>query len=159
MVQSIRNNSIHPIYVKYKNKLVKVNIFNGIRPASIEDLPIIQNLEDNFASGDKVQLFTKKGKYFLYPPEQLSDKSLRFCRVINIQGNTLRLQTKEDEFRTCNITDVTDIISPHPLHEYQPGDYVIGRIIGEKGICLRKSVVVDGFAGNMKEVLERYRDD
>lgn len=32
----------------------------------------------------------------MYPPEQLSDKSLKFCRVIAIHGNSLRLQTKKD---------------------------------------------------------------
>ena len=76
--------------------MVKINIFDGIRPASLEDLPIIQNIKDNFAVGEKVHLFSKKGKYYLYPPEQMSDKNLRFGRVINIQGNSMRIQTKED---------------------------------------------------------------
>jgi hypothetical protein len=88
-----------------------------------------------------VQLYFKKGKHFLYPPEQLSDKSLRFGRIVSIQGNNLRLQTKEGEFKTCHITDVTDTVSPHPLHEHQVGDFVVGRVTGEKGICLRMSVV------------------
>lgn len=45
VIQSINSKSIHPIYVKLKNnKLVKINIFDGIRPASLDDLPIIQDL-------------------------------------------------------------------------------------------------------------------
>lgn len=108
---------------------MKISIFDGIRPASLEDLPIIQDLESNFKVGEKVQVFSKKGKFYLYPPEQLSDKNLRFCRIINIQGNTLRVQIKDDEFRNCHICDVTDLISPHPLHELQVGDYTIGRIV------------------------------
>ena len=44
IIQSVNNKSIHPIYIKIKNKLVKVNIFEGIRPASLEDLPIIQDV-------------------------------------------------------------------------------------------------------------------
>ena len=96
IIQSVSSKSIHPIYVKIKNKLIKVNIFQGIRPASLDDLPIIQDLEGNFTVGDKVQVFHKYGKYYLYPPEQLSDKNLRFCRIISVQGNSLRVQTNEN---------------------------------------------------------------
>ena len=35
VILSIRENSIHPIYVKLKSKLIKINIFDGIRPASL----------------------------------------------------------------------------------------------------------------------------
>ena len=45
IIQSVNSKSIHPIYIKIKNKLVKVSIFEGIRPASQQDLPLIQNLE------------------------------------------------------------------------------------------------------------------
>lgn len=44
IIQSVNNKSIHPIYIKIKNKLVKVNIFEGIRPASLDELPIIQDV-------------------------------------------------------------------------------------------------------------------
>lgn len=146
IIQSINSKSIHPIYVKIKkSKLIKINIFDGIKPASLDDLPIIQDLQSNFKVGEKVQIFAKKGKYYLYPPEQISDKNLRFCRIISVQGNSYRLQTKEDEFRNCHICDVTDIISPHPLHQYQIGEYTIGRIVDDKNICLRQSIVANGF--------------
>lgn len=68
IIQSIKMNSIHPIYVKVKSKHVKISIFDGIRPASLEDLPIIQDLQNNFKVGEKVQVFSKKGKFYLYPP-------------------------------------------------------------------------------------------
>ncbi len=109
--------------------------------------------------GDKVQVYSKKGKHYLYPPEQLSDKNLRYCRIISIQGNFLRVQIKEDEFRNCHICDITDLISPHPLHEYEVGDYTIGRIVNEKQITLRKSLVLNGLPENMKQVAEHYSDD
>jgi hypothetical protein len=48
IIQSLNSNSIHPIYIKIKAKIVKINIFEGIRPASLEDLSIIRNLEDHF---------------------------------------------------------------------------------------------------------------
>lgn len=41
-----------------------------------------------------MQVYSQKGRYYLYPPEQLSDKNLRFCRIISVQGNSLRVQTK-----------------------------------------------------------------
>lgn len=44
VIQSISAKSIHPIYIKLKNKLVKINIFDGIRPASLDDLPVITDL-------------------------------------------------------------------------------------------------------------------
>jgi hypothetical protein len=116
VIQSISGKSIHPIYIKLKNKLVKINIFDGIRPASLDDLPVITDIEANYQVGSRVQVFYKKGKYYLYPPEQLSDKSLRFCRIITIHGNSLRVQTRENEFKNCHICDITDILSPHPLH-------------------------------------------
>lgn len=97
VIQSINSKSIHPIYIKMKsNKLVKINIFDGIRPASIDDLPIIQDIESHYHVGERIQVFYKKGKYYLYPPEQLSDKSLRFGRIIKIHGSSLRVQTKEN---------------------------------------------------------------
>jgi hypothetical protein len=96
IIQSINSKSIHPIYIKLKNKFVKINIFDGIKPASLDDLPIIQDLESNYQVGQRIQVYQKKGQYYLYPPEQLSDKSLRFCRVISIQNNYLRLQIKKD---------------------------------------------------------------
>lgn len=116
VIQSISPKSIHPIYIKLKNRLIKINIFDGIRPASLDDLPIIQDIESNYQVGQRVQVFQKKGQFYLYPPEQLSDKSLRFCRVIGIQNNSLRLQIKKDEFKSCHICDITDLISPFPLH-------------------------------------------
>jgi hypothetical protein len=103
-----------------------------------------------------VQVFSKKGKFYLYPPEQLSDKNLRFCRIINIQGNTYRVQIKDDEFRNCHICDVTDLISPHPLHELQVGDYTIGRIVNDKQITLRSSLIINGLPENMKQIAELY---
>ena len=51
IIHSIRDNSIHPIYIKLKNKLIKINIFDGIRPASLDDLPTIQDIASNFAIG------------------------------------------------------------------------------------------------------------
>lgn len=159
VIQSINSKSIHPIYVKLKNKLVKINIFDGIRPASLDNLPIITDLESHYQVGSRIQVFSKKGKYFLYPPEQLSDKNLRFCRVITIHGNSLRVQTRENEFKNCHICDITDLISPHPLHEYNVGDYTIGRIINEKEITLRKSLVLNGLPQSMKEVVQHYAKD
>jgi hypothetical protein len=153
VIQSISSNSIHPLYIKIRNKLIKVNIFDAIRPASLEDLPIIQDIEGHFKVGESVQVFWKQGKHYLYPPEQLSDKALKFCRVIAIQGNYLRLQTREDEFRSCHICDITDIVSPHPLHEYKVGEYTIGRIVNEKQITLRKSLVLNGLPTTMKQVI------
>lgn len=45
VIQSVSSKSIHPIYIKLKNsKLVKINIFDGIRPASLDDLPIITDI-------------------------------------------------------------------------------------------------------------------
>ncbi len=130
VIMSVSSKSIHPIYIKLKNnKLVKINIFDGIRPASLDDLPIITDIPNHFAVGSRVQVFAKRGKYYLYPPEQLSDKQLRFCRVVAIHGNSLRLQTKENEFKNCHICDITDLVTPYPLHEYQVGDYTIGRIV------------------------------
>ena len=95
VIQSVSAKSIHPIYIKLKNnKLVKINIFDGIRPASLDGLLTITDIEAHFQAGSRVQVFSKKGKYFLYPPEQLSDQSLRFCRVIAVHGNSLRVQTR-----------------------------------------------------------------
>jgi hypothetical protein len=96
VVHSISAKSIHPIYIKLKNKLIKVNIFDGIKPPSIDDLPLITDLESHYQIGSRVQVFSRKGKFYLYPPEQLCDKELRFCRIVAIQGNLLRVQTKEN---------------------------------------------------------------
>ena len=45
IIQSIDKNSINPIYVKIKQKIVKISVFSGIKPAALSSLPIIQNLE------------------------------------------------------------------------------------------------------------------
>jgi hypothetical protein len=116
LIQSVTSKSIHPIYIKLKNKLVKINIFDGVRPASLDDLPLITDIEGHYQAGSRVQVFSKKGKHYLYPPEQLSDKNLRFCRIIAIHGNSYRVQTRENEFRNCHICDITDLVSPYPLH-------------------------------------------
>ena len=68
VIQSIQSKSIHPLYIKIKNKLIKLNIFEGIRPASLENLPIVQDLQSHYQIGERIQIFQKKGKYFLYPP-------------------------------------------------------------------------------------------
>lgn len=34
-IQSVNTKSIHPIYIKIKNRMAKISIFDGIRPASI----------------------------------------------------------------------------------------------------------------------------
>ena len=45
IIQSIGVNSINPIYVRIKhNKIVKISVFSGIKPAALSNLPIIQNL-------------------------------------------------------------------------------------------------------------------
>jgi rRNA biogenesis protein RRP5 len=106
-----------------------------------------------------VQVFSKKGKHFLYPPEQLSDKNLRFCRVIKVHGNSLRVQTRENEFKNCHVCDITDLVTPFPLHEYQVGDYTIGRIVSDKEITLRKSLVLNGLPQTMKDVVQYYGED
>jgi len=38
IIQSVNTKSIHPIYVKLKSKIVKISIFTGILPASVEAL-------------------------------------------------------------------------------------------------------------------------
>ena len=74
-IQSIEMNSINPIYIRLKNnKIIKICVFDGIKPAALSNLPMIQNLSENFEIGQKVKIFRKKNKYYLYPPEQLSDK-------------------------------------------------------------------------------------
>ena len=97
IIQSIDKNSINPIYVRLKNnKIVKICVFDGIKPAALSSLPIIQNLEDHFEINQKIKIFRKKNKYYLYPPEQLSDKELRICRVVAQQGSQLRLQIQQN---------------------------------------------------------------
>lgn len=91
-IASIDPKSINPIYIKLRTKLVKISIFNGIRPASVQDLPIIKNLTENFEVGQKIRVFRKGKEYFLYPPEQLSDKNLKICKVVGQKGSILRLQ-------------------------------------------------------------------
>lgn len=60
IIQSVNPNSINPIYIKIKNKIVKISAFTGIKPASLESLPIIQNLAENYQIGQKVTVFRKK---------------------------------------------------------------------------------------------------
>lgn len=158
VIHSISAKSIHPIYIKLKNKLIKVNIFDGIKPPSIDDLPLITDLESHYQIGSRVQVFSRKGKFYLYPPEQLCDKDLRFCRIVAIHGNSLRVQTKENQFKNCHICNITDLISPYPLHEYQVGDYTIGRVISEKEITLCKSFILNGIPKNMKDVVKNYSE-
>lgn len=43
-IQSIDTKSINPIYIKIRQKLVKISIFNGICPPSLLDLHKIINL-------------------------------------------------------------------------------------------------------------------
>ena len=64
VVHSISAKSIHPIYIKLKNKLIKVNIFDGIKPPSIDDLPLITDLESHYQIGSRVQVFSRKGKLY-----------------------------------------------------------------------------------------------
>lgn len=91
---SIVHNSINPIYIQLREKIViKISIFKGIKPASLNNLSVIQNLSENFEVGQKVRVFRKGKEYFLYPPEQLSDKDLRICRVVSFKGSFVRLQT------------------------------------------------------------------
>jgi hypothetical protein len=58
-IQSIDTKSINPIYIKLRQKLVKISIFNGICPPSLLDLHKILNLEDNYKVGDHVKVFRK----------------------------------------------------------------------------------------------------
>jgi hypothetical protein len=58
-IQSIDTKSINPIYIKLRQKLVKISIFNGICPPSLLDLHKIINLEDNYKVGDSVKVFRK----------------------------------------------------------------------------------------------------
>ena len=91
-IVSIDQKSIHPIYVQLKSRLVKISIFNGIKPAALGNLPIIRDLKSQFEVGQQVRVFRKGKEFFLYPPEQLSDKNLRICRVVSQKGAFLRLQ-------------------------------------------------------------------
>lgn len=50
-------------------------------------------------------------------------------------------------------------MTPHPLHEYQVGDYTIGRIVSDKEITLRKSLVMNGLPQSMKDVVQYYSED
>lgn len=60
-IASVDPKSIHPIYIKLKSTLVKISVFNGIRPPSVQDLPIIKDLATNFQVGQKIRVF-RKGK-------------------------------------------------------------------------------------------------
>lgn len=151
VIMSVNVGSIHPIYVKIKHKLVKIDAFSGIVPASLEALPVLQNIPEHFEVNKRVPLYKKKKGYSLYPPEQLCDPELRICRIVSRQGCSLRVQISCDEFRNCHICDVSDIISPYPLADFNVGSYAIGRIIDDKYICLRKTIVVNGFPKNMQE--------
>jgi hypothetical protein len=135
--------------VKLRTKLVKISIFGGIRPASLQDLPIISNLTENFEIGQKVRVFRKGKEYFLYPPEQLSDKSLRICKVVGQKGSILRLQVGKSEFKNCHICDITDVITPFPFAEVKVGEYKIGRLLNNGMICLRDSIVINGIPKSM----------
>jgi hypothetical protein len=59
----------------------------------VNNLPIIQDLASHYQVGQKIRVFRKGKDYFLYPPEQLSDKNLRICKVAGQKGSILRLQT------------------------------------------------------------------
>lgn len=121
-IQSINPKSIHPIYIKLKsNKFAKISIFDGVRAPSLNEVHIIQNLEEHYKVGQQVRVFRKNKQFFLYPPEQMKDPELRYCRVLDVKGSHLRIQTGENEFKNCHITNVTDIVTPYPLSEYKVG--------------------------------------
>ena len=45
IIQSVNSKSIHPIYIKLKNHTIaKVSVFTGIRPASMNNLPLFRDL-------------------------------------------------------------------------------------------------------------------
>lgn len=73
--------------------------------------------------------------------------------------SSLRVQTDKDKFKNCHICDVTDIICAYPLHEYPKGQLAVARVIDDKNVTLRKSIVLGGFPQNMQEILKRYGDD
>ena len=58
-IVSIDQKSINPIYVKLKSRLVKISIFNGIKPAALGNLPIIRDLKSQFEVGQQVRVFRK----------------------------------------------------------------------------------------------------
>ena len=91
-IVSIDQKSIHAIYVKLKSKMVKLSIFNGVKPAALGNLPIIRDLKSQFEVGQQVRVFRNGKEHYLYPPEQLSDKNLRICRIISQKGPYLRVQ-------------------------------------------------------------------
>lgn len=157
-IVSVDQKSINPIYVKLKSKMVKISIFNGIKPAALGNLPIIRDLASQFEAGQHVRVFRKAKEYFLYPPEQLSDKALRICRVVGQKGAFLRLQVAKNEFKNCHISDVTDMILPYPFAEVNIGEYVIGRLLPNGAICLRNSVVMNGIPKNMVDCKEKYSE-
>jgi hypothetical protein len=84
---------------------------------------------------------------------------LRICKIIKAQDGYLRVQIKKDDFRSCHISDITDLITPYPLSEYKIGEYTICRIIDEKFVNLRKSIILKGFSKNMQEVLKNHGED
>jgi hypothetical protein len=133
VIQSVNKKSIYPIYIKLKsNKFAKISIFDGVRAPSLNEAHIISNLEEHYKVGQNVRVFRKGKSYFLYPPEQMKDKELRFCRVLDVKGSHLRVQTGDKEFKNCHITNITDIITPYPLSEFKVGEYTIGRIISDQ---------------------------
>ena len=92
-IQSVNTKSIYPVYIKIKNRIAKISVFNGIRPPSIAEAHVITNLEDHYKVGQNVRVFRKGKQYFLYPPEQMKDKDLRYCRILGIKGSHIRVQT------------------------------------------------------------------
>lgn len=75
----------------------------------------------------------KDNEYYLYSPdEEQTDDELKICRVVAIQSSIARLQFGKDQFGSCHITEVTDMILPNPLHtELDVGSYRVGRVISE----------------------------
>lgn len=116
-------------------------------------------LEEHFKVGDRVKVYIKDSEYFLYPPEQLTNPKNRICRVVGLKPPFARLQYEKDQFASCHISEVTDLILPNPINsELALGEYRVGRVLDEEGhwFSLRESIVKHGVPNDIKECIKRY---
>lgn len=135
-ISSINTKSIQPIYVRFNKRLVALSIFKHI--AAPEKLQSMLPLEQHFRVGDKVKLYVKDNEYYLYPPQEQQFEELKICRIVAIQSSIARLQFDKDQFGSCHITEVSDMILPNPLKtELELGTYRAGRVISEGWFSLR----------------------
>lgn len=143
--------------MRLNKRLIALSIFKHI--AAPNKLQTVLPLEQHFRIGDRVKLYVKDNEYYLYSPEEETNPDLKVCRVVSIQGSVARLQYGKDEFGSCHITEVTDMILPNPLRtELEIGSYRTGRLISEGWFSLRESIVRHGIPKDMKECVSRYGD-